>query len=50
MATADDSSSSNSKSNKDNVILRKPFRGYAETLRGSVVTVSPSLGSRSPFQ
>ena len=31
-------------SSKDNVIFRKPFRGYAETLRGSVVTASPSLG------
>ena len=29
---------------KDNMIFKKPFRGYAETLRGSVVTASPSLG------
>ena len=40
--TADGSSSNNN--SKDNVIFRKPFRGYAETLRGSVVTASPSLG------
>ena len=31
-------------SSKDNAIFRKPFRGYTETLRGSVVTVSPILG------
>ena len=30
-------------SSKDSVIVGKPFRGYAETLRGNVVTVSPSL-------
>ena len=31
-------------SSKDNVIFRKPFKGYVETLRGSVVTASPILG------
>ena len=52
-AAAGDGSSSKSKqqqqavdssNSKDSVILRKPFRGYTETLRGSVVTASPSLG------
>ena len=31
-------------SNKDNVIFRKPFKGFTDTLRGSVVTASPSMG------
>ena len=31
-------------SNKDNVIFRRSFRGYAETLMGSIVTASPILG------
>ena len=37
----EDSSSNNS---KDSAIFRKPFRDYAETLRGSIVTASPILG------
>ena len=43
IAAAKDGSNSSS-SSKDNVIFKKPFRGYRETLRGSVVTASPSLG------
>ena len=31
-------------SSKDSVIFRKPFRAYVETLRGNIVTASPSLG------
>ena len=37
-------------SSKDSVIFRKPFRGYAETPKGSIVTAPPILGKRSPFQ
>ena len=40
----DSAEEGSSNSNRDSVIFRKPFRGFAETLRGSAVTVSPTLG------
>ena len=39
-----------SNSNKDSVIFRRPFRGYTETLRCSVVTASPILRNAVPFE
>ena len=43
-ATAATAVANGSSSRKDSVIFKKPFRGYAKTLRGSVVTASPCLG------
>ena len=39
-----DNTKEGSSSSKDSVNFRKPFKGYTETLRGSVVTTSPILG------